>query len=498
MRRAAALLALCLMSSIASAAPVAPTELGTGDRPWVFVDRQGVTHVTWEAADGSNSQLHYRRRTPGATAFEPDRVLPVAEGTAFVNAFVVQDPAPSHRLVMVVERAPRVTGLPGTYALTSADSGVSWSAPVAIYSGGPSINQTDGPASLVANGGAAGLYVMNGNPIMRVVVVPASLAPLVPTGGEAQLSGDKANTGSVALDAAGQPVFVYGNLNQPFVRFGVTGPEVLATQHQRYETIKIAGGPKGVGVMISGGPVSGTELDVRLAQGGVLTAPVRLTASSDDPRQPFIAADASGRFHVACFSGVRNGIVYRRSDNGTIWSPPALVAGASAAGGVGLVVGAGPDGAGWAVWQEGNSSANRVLAAPLTTAVDDPSVPDTTGIVNPRVIRNRGALLVVSSRVPLAAARKKKCVLVRVQTTKPARIGVAIFSGAKSIRVFGRATVRFTKPGKKLICIPVPLRANTFNIRKNYKYAFAVQDGAKPKKGEKPPREVSRVFTFLP
>jgi hypothetical protein len=462
--------------------------------------------VTWEASDGSKSLLHYRRRATGAAAFEADRVLSPPAGTAFTSAFVVQDPAPSNRLVMVVERQTGVTGEPSTYAFTSTDSGANWTpAPSpggAIYAGSPAVNPTDGPVSLVANGGAAGLYVMNGNPSIRLVLVPPALSPLVPTASESLLSSDKPYNGSVALDPAGQPVFAYGSLSQPFVRFGVTGPEVLATQHARYDTIKIAGGPKGVGVMVGGGPVSQTQLDVRLAQGGGLGAPVRLTAPGDSPRQPFIASDASGRFHVAWFSSSRNGIAYRRSENGISWTPPAMIAGGGPNSGTigyfSLVVSAGPDGSGWAVWQEGNSGSSRILVAPLTTVVDDPSVPDTTGIMNPRIIRNGSGLLIASKRLSLSAARKKKCVLVRVQATKPARIGVAIFSGTKSIRVFGRATVRFTKPGKKLICIPVPFRANTFNIRKNYKYAFAVQDGATRKKGEKPPREVSRVFTFLP
>ena len=297
-------------------------------------------------------------------------------------------------------------------------------------------------------------------------------------------------------------MFAYSTLTQPFLRVGTAGLDAPAAQYERFGTIKIAGGPKGVGVMTSGGTVLQTQLDVRLVQSGGLSAPVPLTAAGDNPRQPFIAADASGRFHVAWFSGPRNGILYRRSENGVSWTPASTIAGGGPNSGTigysGLVIGAGPDGGGWAVWEDDSTSSNRIVATPLTTVVDDPSIPDTTGIVNPQVIRNGSGLLIASKRLSLAAVRKRKCVLVRVQSTKPARIGVAIFSGTKSIRVFGRATVRFTKPGKKLICIRVPLRANTFDIRKSYRYAFAIQNGAKPKKGEKPPREVNKVFRFLP
>ena len=78
-----------------------------------------------------------------------------------------------------------------------------------------------------------------------------------------------------------------------------------------------------------------------------------------------------------------------------------------------------------------------------------------------------------------AALKRSKCVNVRVQTTKPAAIRVAIFSGRKSVRVFGATTVRFAKPGKRLVCIRVPLRAHTFDVRKPFRFAFAVRSSAR-------------------
>jgi hypothetical protein len=107
--------------------------------------------------------------------------------------------------------------------------------------------------------------------------------------------------------------------------------------------------------------------------------------------------------------------------------------------------------------------------------------PDTTGIPNPQVIRRGPAIYVVPKKPSLRSLRRTKCVNVRVQTTQPAAIRVAIFSGRRSIRVFGATVVRFTTPGKRLVCIRVPLRAHTFDVRQPFRFAFAFKAGAHPK-----------------
>lgn len=105
---------------------------------------------------------------------------------------------------------------------------------------------------------------------------------------------------------------------------------------------------------------------------------------------------------------------------------------------------------------------------------------DTSGIDDPRVIRRGSSTFVVPRHPTRAALRRTKCVNVRVATTRPAVIRVAIFSGRKSIRVFGATIVRFTKPGSRIVCIRVPLRAKTFDVRKPFRFAFAARVGARP------------------
>jgi hypothetical protein len=149
-------------------------------------------------------------------------------------------------------------------------------------------------------------------------------------------------------------------------------------------------------------------------------------------------------------------------------------------------------------WIQGGGNAvaqwATVLAPP---SAGNPAVPDTTGIANPVVTHNGPALLVAPKRVSLRSLKRSKCVKVRVQSTRPARVGVAIFSGIRSIRVFGRAEVVFRAAGKRVVCVRVPLKAHTFDVRQPFRFAFAVAEGAKPRKGEGRPREVTQVFTFL-
>jgi hypothetical protein len=112
------------------------------------------------------------------------------------------------------------------------------------------------------------------------------------------------------------------------------------------------------------------------------------------------------------------------------------------------------------------------------------AVPDTKGIAAPGVVRNGPALLVAPKRISVAKLRRSKCILTRVQSSKPARVFVAIFSGPRSERQFGATVVRFTTPGKRQVCVKVPFNARTFNIRQAFRFAIAVKPGATPVKGE--------------
>lgn len=127
-----------------------------------------------------------------------------------------------------------------------------------------------------------------------------------------------------------------------------------------------------------------------------------------------------------------------------------------------------------------------------TTLVQDPS----QLIESPRTIKNGPATVVAPKRVSIKNLKKTKCVRVNVSTVAPARIKVAIFSGTKSIRLFGQAVVVFpTAPASKLLCIRVPLRAHTFDVRTPARIAVAVRKGASPK--GPPAKVVTRSLRFF-
>lgn len=141
----------------------------------------------------------------------------------------------------------------------------------------------------------------------------------------------------------------------------------------------------------------------------------------------------------------------------------------------------------------GTVSTGKPRAALWTTIVQPPD----QVVDNPRTIRNGPATVVAPKGVLLTKLKRTKCVNVRVTVTEPARVLVAIFSGRKSIRVFGQKIVKFSAPASKVVCVRVPFRAKTFNVRTPAKIAIAVRKGATPKRGEAPAKVVTKGFRFF-
>lgn len=135
----------------------------------------------------------------------------------------------------------------------------------------------------------------------------------------------------------------------------------------------------------------------------------------------------------------------------------------------------------------GTVNTGKARAALWTTLVQDPS----QVIDNPRTIRNGPATVVAPKGVSLAKLKRGKCVNVRVTVSTPARVLVAIFSGTKSRRVFGQRIVPFAAPGSKVVCVKVPFRAKTFDVRTPVKIAIAVRQG------KAPARVVTKGFRFF-
>jgi hypothetical protein len=109
-------------------------------------------------------------------------------------------------------------------------------------------------------------------------------------------------------------------------------------------------------------------------------------------------------------------------------------------------------------------------------------------IANPQTIRSGLATVVAPRRVSIRALRasRTKCVHVRVRARGPARVQVSIFSGTRSIRLFGQRRVVFRAAGSRVVCVRVPLRAKTFDVRTPTRIAVATKPGARPVRGERP------------
>lgn len=106
--------------------------------------------------------------------------------------------------------------------------------------------------------------------------------------------------------------------------------------------------------------------------------------------------------------------------------------------------------------------------------------------------------LVAPGRVSITALRRSKCVLVRASSRRPARVLVSIFSGRRSIRLFGQRLVVFRSRGTRQVCIRVPFRAHTFNVRTPLRVALGYAVGATPRRGERKAPPAIRPIRLVP
>jgi hypothetical protein len=119
-------------------------------------------------------------------------------------------------------------------------------------------------------------------------------------------------------------------------------------------------------------------------------------------------------------------------------------------------------------------------------------------IPSPQTLTNGPTTLVAPGTISLRSLKRSKCVLVKVSSRKPARILVSIYSGRRSIRLFGQKLVVFFAPGRKQPCIRVPFRARTFNVRTPLKVALGYTAGARPQRGGRKPKAVIKPIRLVP
>lgn len=144
----------------------------------------------------------------------------------------------------------------------------------------------------------------------------------------------------------------------------------------------------------------------------------------------------------------------------------------------------------------GNISFNGRLQGCASASPPPPNLGTT--IPSPQTLTNGPTSLVAPGKISLRSLKRSKCVLVKVSSRRPARILVSIFSGRRSIRLFGQKLVVFLSAGKRQPCITVPFRARTFNVRTPLRVALGYTAGARPQRGGKKPRPVIRPITLVP
>ena len=136
-----------------------------------------------------------------------------------------------------------------------------------------------------------------------------------------------------------------------------------------------------------------------------------------------------------------------------------------------------------------------VTASGITAPFD--LVPNlATTIPSPRTIRSGPTVVTAPSKLSLRSLKRSKCVAVAVSSTRAARVLVTIFSGRRSVRLFGQRLVIFTAAARKSTCITVPARAKTFNVRTPLKFATGYALGATGAAGQRPP--VIRPIALIP
>lgn len=134
-------------------------------------------------------------------------------------------------------------------------------------------------------------------------------------------------------------------------------------------------------------------------------------------------------------------------------------------------------------------------AARMLRFADLPPAPDLqTTIPNPKTVTVGPATLVLPGTLSLASLKRSKCVRTLVVSTKPARVTVRIFSGIRSLRLFGAKRVVFRAAGKRVACVPVPFRAHTFDARTRLRFAVGVALNSV----ERQPRPATRPIRLVP
>ncbi len=461
--------------------------------PSIALDGANVVAAWAVPAPGESSGVQAATVTPALTASgRAPQVVDIVAGWSSVDSPVLLGKPGGGLQVMLSGFHSLITGDPLngiSFAPRSPDG--TWGPPVAsgTGSGSTAILAGDGTTPLFATTSSGAFRLYRGAVSPSVVDVAAAVGPndedQIP-----RLGRDGAGRYWLAWYGGGQaprPSGLYLVQIDPATG-GVAGAPALAPASSGIANVNLAialaCGPQDCRLVYHQTGANGTDTNRILTWAPGDAAPTPALTSVDAGANLAAAYRGDGRLWIAW---------YDRSGNGAY---RATLGDAHGRGGVTQSLGLPPHGqdhspgaisavdAGGNLAIVTNFESGGVYNAWFTvaSATATGTAADTSGIPNPQVIRRGPATYVIPRKPSLASLRKAKCVNVRVQTTKPAAIRVAIFSGRRSIRVFGATLVRFAAPGKRTVCVRVPLRAHTFDVRQPFRFAFALKLGAHPGK----------------
>jgi hypothetical protein len=359
---------------------------------------------------------------------------------------------------------------------------------------------------LVADDGAGALRIVRG----AAADIDAPGSPV-----QAQLGGNSYNP-ALAQDAAGGIwVAWYSNAGPAGAGIYLQGvdpatgaplgspqaaPLSASPSNNATQRVALVGNTTGAGARVVYAAQSTPTAPLRLVSWSPGEAPTTVARPAELSLNTYVAAarHADGRLWVAWYD---NGTT--TPSGGTTAGYAATLGNAKGAGGTVVPLGRPPrtvDGRAITVLPQGD---NLLVAAVVETGAARAALwatmsPDVL-IPNPQTIRSGLATVVAPKRVSIKALRasRTKCVNVRVTSKAASRVQVSIFSGTRSIRLFGQTRVVFTAPGSKVVCVRVPLRAKTFDVRTPTRIAVATKPGARPVRGEKPATLGVRSLRFF-
>ena len=176
-------------------------------------------------------------------------------------------------------------------------------------------------------------------------------------------------------------------------------------------------------------------------------------------------------------------------------------AGSSAAGAPGFAA-FGPDGRA-AITLQATSAGTETVTLTSDTLSTTTTVRWVTAdlqrvIPSPATVTGGPTRATFPGRISLGSLKKSRCVRVVAVSNRRASVLVSIFSGRRSLRLFGQKDVRFFDPGRKVVCIPVPRRARTFNVRTPLRFALGWRLGTTPRTFGPRNRPIIRPIRLAP